>query len=263
MDVKPFSIHMSQSGIIKLTESLEQALRHFRTKERPRYLWADAVCIDQDNVQERSQQVAIMAQIFKASIRVLAWLGRSHDPAMDNGVAKVTEAFYRLSCDPSNKDGFLYAARISEKLALDFGENSDGIKCITREPLRYIFVALGAIWSWLQRPWFGRLWVVQEFFSARELVFCTENFTLSKKALSAAVTAYQHNWWPPVRDVWDPYDYSLRLTFVEEMKLNNIAEDLVEKGVSEQSAADTILEKLVSYSWRKCAAPRDRTGRVP
>ncbi|KAF2817455.1 uncharacterized protein BDZ99DRAFT_373324, partial [Mytilinidion resinicola] len=39
------------------------------------YLWADAVCIDQDNLEERESQVAQMREIFTRAKAVWAWLG--------------------------------------------------------------------------------------------------------------------------------------------------------------------------------------------
>jgi hypothetical protein len=39
------------------------------------YLWVDALCIDQENVTERSHQVNLMGTIYKAAARVVVWLG--------------------------------------------------------------------------------------------------------------------------------------------------------------------------------------------
>ncbi|KAF2502958.1 hypothetical protein BU16DRAFT_434007, partial [Lophium mytilinum] len=40
-------------------------------------LWVDAVCIDQDNLEERESQVAQMREIFTKAKAVWAWLGPS------------------------------------------------------------------------------------------------------------------------------------------------------------------------------------------
>lgn len=37
--------------------------------------WIDALCVDQDNVSERSHQVNVMGQIYTAACQVLIWLG--------------------------------------------------------------------------------------------------------------------------------------------------------------------------------------------
>lgn len=41
-----------------------------------KYLWIDAICIDQDNLVERSQQVSAMGQVYDSVTLVIVWLGR-------------------------------------------------------------------------------------------------------------------------------------------------------------------------------------------
>jgi hypothetical protein len=62
---------------IKVRANLYSALRHLRTKE-PRVLWADAICIDQGNFQERTYQVGLMDYIYTRASCVLVWLGEFH-----------------------------------------------------------------------------------------------------------------------------------------------------------------------------------------
>lgn len=62
-----------------ITETLAEALRAFRKKDKPRILWADAICIDQDNATEKGSQVEMMFKIFAMADRVLVWLGPSED----------------------------------------------------------------------------------------------------------------------------------------------------------------------------------------
>ena len=42
-------------GVLKISGNLASALRSFRQKKHPRFLWADAVYIDQASFKERSQ----------------------------------------------------------------------------------------------------------------------------------------------------------------------------------------------------------------
>jgi len=39
-------------------------------------LWIDAICINQESIAERSQQVPIMGDIYKTAQRVFIWLGK-------------------------------------------------------------------------------------------------------------------------------------------------------------------------------------------
>jgi len=44
-----------------------------------RWIWADAICIDQDIVKEKNQQVRRMRDIYCRASRVIFWLGHSED----------------------------------------------------------------------------------------------------------------------------------------------------------------------------------------
>jgi hypothetical protein len=64
---------------VPVTPALTGALRHFRAKHtesgEPLVLWTDAVCINLRDATERSQQVTIMRNVYKAATLVLVWLG--------------------------------------------------------------------------------------------------------------------------------------------------------------------------------------------
>lgn len=49
---------------IKVSASLTSALRHVRSTEQPRVMWADAISINQNSIQERNEQVALMKDIY-------------------------------------------------------------------------------------------------------------------------------------------------------------------------------------------------------
>src|ERR1700760_1920591 len=42
---------------------------------RQRYIWIDAICIDQSNLLERERQVALMSELYQRAESVIAWLG--------------------------------------------------------------------------------------------------------------------------------------------------------------------------------------------
>ncbi|KAI0419301.1 heterokaryon incompatibility protein-domain-containing protein [Xylaria grammica] len=62
-----------------VTQSLESALRHLRRRKDDRVLWIDAICINQEDVDERAHQVNLMRHIYQNAHRVVAWLGESSD----------------------------------------------------------------------------------------------------------------------------------------------------------------------------------------
>lgn len=74
----------SRHDILPITTNCANALRRLRfTKisNLSRDLWVDAICINQESVQERSHQVGIMQYIYATALRVLVYLGEdSGDP---------------------------------------------------------------------------------------------------------------------------------------------------------------------------------------
>ena len=60
---------------IRITPSLYAVLFQIRSSSKPLVLWIDAICINQDDIEEKNQQVPQMAKIFGNATRVLVWLG--------------------------------------------------------------------------------------------------------------------------------------------------------------------------------------------
>lgn len=60
---------------INIGVNLASALRRIRKKEASRIIWVDALCINQNALAERSQQVSKMGAIYKNALQVIVWLG--------------------------------------------------------------------------------------------------------------------------------------------------------------------------------------------
>ena len=63
------------NSAIKITQSLFDALIHLRHPKATRKLWADAVCIDQSNNDEKIEQIPHMKDIYQHANQVVIWLG--------------------------------------------------------------------------------------------------------------------------------------------------------------------------------------------
>ncbi|KAH7083785.1 heterokaryon incompatibility protein-domain-containing protein [Paraphoma chrysanthemicola] len=122
------------TGKIPIAANLSQALLHIRSSDRTRVLWVDAVCIDQNNVQERSHQVSIMGSIYSHARQVLVWLGP----------------------DPRNVGTSTF----------------DALKTLVHPP--FLTVPDEQVLPYMEQieksEWFTRLWVVQEFFMSKRAI---------------------------------------------------------------------------------------------
>ena len=76
--ILPEVLH-TQSGTLKITKNLALALHALRLKDRARCLWVDSVCINQEDMLDKSRQVAMMGAIYKSATQVVCWLGEADE----------------------------------------------------------------------------------------------------------------------------------------------------------------------------------------
>jgi len=62
------------SGIFYVQDNLNAALRQLRDPKVDVIIWADAICIDQSDSQEKSGQIARMDEIYTRASNVCDWL---------------------------------------------------------------------------------------------------------------------------------------------------------------------------------------------
>lgn len=75
-DSKPrWPLELSNGSVIHVNDSIHTALPYLVAQCNSGYLWIDQVCIDQRNLSERSEQVAIMGEIYARAENCLVWLG--------------------------------------------------------------------------------------------------------------------------------------------------------------------------------------------
>ncbi|KAK4184540.1 heterokaryon incompatibility protein-domain-containing protein [Podospora australis] len=150
-----------------LRDALRMLLTFLEGLPRCRFIWIDAICIDQSNMHERTSQVQMMARIYESAHSIVGWLG----PA-DHTTANATRAIERLSSVfplPRTADDVRQLrSRLSLLKEADFFnpqsyETKLGIQHVTGEEwLSFL--------SLLYRPYFERAWIVQEITLARNIV---------------------------------------------------------------------------------------------
>ena len=137
---------------LDITTNLADALRHLRSEEKSRVLFADAICIDQSNLGERGHQVAQMAEIFGAAECVIVWLGLD-----DEGSAALAIEKMRNYVTYVDQKWQAYATLEGTMDLCDFDCSA----------LSQTIAAISDVFS---RPWFDRVWVLQEAAVARQAV---------------------------------------------------------------------------------------------
>ena len=131
-----------------ITKSLHTALKHLRLQDRERMLWADAICINQGDVDERSSQVTIMKEIYSRAQCVLIWLGEETE--RDQGALRELNHLYEiLSGLPEGAGRAISHSYGGDEWVSLLKRVAEGCR---KEPVGYL----------LELPWFQRAWVIQE-----------------------------------------------------------------------------------------------------
>jgi hypothetical protein len=147
-----------------ITRNLEQFFRETHVSENEQTFWIDAVCINQNNLAERSSQVQIMKEIYSAAIFVLVWLGlkdENSERAFDLIYECYTVAQTALAVPDINQQRTNISAWISSQTSPLF------------ETCSWLAVA-----DLLNRPWWSRAWIVQEIVMAKNALFKCGDFVL-------------------------------------------------------------------------------------
>ncbi|KAF1825743.1 HET-domain-containing protein, partial [Dissoconium aciculare CBS 342.82] len=79
---EPFSetIYIGRNSLqFSVSPHVAAALRHLRDPCRAVHVWIDAICINQGDLLEKSQQLSIMASIYNQAEQVVIWLGGNGD----------------------------------------------------------------------------------------------------------------------------------------------------------------------------------------
>jgi ankyrin repeat protein len=144
-----------------ITDNLYSALQCLRLHDRDRYLWIDAICIDQVNKEEQGSQVQQMGKIFSSAEGVLFWLGKA--------TLEITSLM-----DTLNQHIRTGADCQLGQLTLD-DDHRD--KC--RTGLRQL----------LRRQWFTRVWILQEVANARKATVCSGTWSIPAEVFVCAPSA--------------------------------------------------------------------------
>jgi hypothetical protein len=149
-------------GVVDITESLASALRQFRRVSDERVLWADALCINQEDVDEKGQQVSIMGDIYKSATRCLAWLGPAtgRTAAAVESLNAIASKAAQMGVRPDASEDSTYFNRPTVATALNGSRSKADLDRDTKLVWAVIYDAqLDEIFD---RPWFYRLWIIQE-----------------------------------------------------------------------------------------------------
>ncbi|KAH6644159.1 heterokaryon incompatibility protein-domain-containing protein, partial [Boeremia exigua] len=154
---KPCNIKVN-GQVMHITKNLSEVLEHLRLEHEDRFLWIDALCINQDDYKERGHQVRQMASIYERARQVIFWLGTA--------TVETNRAFHLMQlfgnemlnhpCNnwqPSDERWQFLWSNVLLQVQKD--------TWVDEVIYRADFMTL------LFRDWFERIWIIQEVVKAR------------------------------------------------------------------------------------------------
>ena len=139
---------------IQIRANLACALQHLRYHDRPRTLWVDALCINQDDVDERNAQVKRIGAIYSLAQRVVVWLG----PEAEDSDLAISSLVY-------------FGAQVEYFTDENLGDSPGATEPQWWRPayqLPYDQQTWSSLIALFRRPWFSRVWVLQEALLANQ-----------------------------------------------------------------------------------------------
>jgi hypothetical protein len=145
-------INNADTGFM-IRANLRDVFIQLRRIDQPRTVWIDAICINQNDLEERSQQVRIMRDIFFSATRVVVCLGRA------------------------------------SKEILKAVDNADEMNIATtiRALPEYVEVALQQM---SHMTYWSRVWIVQEIVLARDVIILIDKSVLQWQHFQCAIETY-------------------------------------------------------------------------
>ena len=155
---------------IMTTANCAAALRRMRQIKIGFDVWIDAICINQSNDEEKSLQLPLMRLVYGKALWVALWIGESSRALDEETSRPVTDLGMEFI---HNFAAELKGGRGSSKSPRDgtlYQEVVGGREAYRRRGIGAFSPSVRGLWEILHRPWWNRLWVLQEVSLARSAV---------------------------------------------------------------------------------------------
>jgi hypothetical protein len=133
----------------RIRVNLWNLLYHLRQRGEARFLWVDALCIDQENLEERNFHVFRMSKVYENADKTIVWLGL---PSEDRRQARVLEFFHEMAAFARKQSTEMGIRMFREKYL------NDGL---AQRWANILELCRGTYWT--------RTWIIQEFVQASQI----------------------------------------------------------------------------------------------
>lgn len=221
-------------------ENLDAALRSLRHTRKDRVIWVDALCINQQDLDERRQQVQQIRVIYEQAQQVIIWLGEPGDGGRA-GIKRLNFwSSWTIHAWKRNRElGHPIRREFSSSIGWQTTSN------LMREQ------EYGEMSEILDRPWWRRVWIVQEAVLAKKAVLRCGTDEVSWERIRKRTQ--QLNPFELIKDIDapSPFSYSFpdtELSIIDELRSSWQA----------GTFALTLYQLLYETRRFDCTDPRDR-----
>jgi len=190
-------------GSVSITTNLAHALRDVfgqwssgchTAPEDTQWLWADAICINQQDTNEKNHQVPLMGAIYSSAVRTFAWLGVENEQT-SLGLLGIETVWHHIT----ELSHFDWISTVAQRYGSDLQhwvENKltpedlhlDWQRLYTCLPEQLASVdVFDAIAELTEVPYWKRLWIVQELVLSPHAVFISGTKTTTWEKLRIVV----------------------------------------------------------------------------
>ncbi|KAI1338503.1 heterokaryon incompatibility protein-domain-containing protein [Xylariaceae sp. FL0016] len=219
----PKQILVNGLAHVSITRNLYDFLRSLRDSTNGRKLWVDALCINQDNHDEKKQQIALMRRIYQQTQHAFAYIplplvpDAAHLVALGQSVLEAAERCRTARAEHGAQDS-LESTRLNigeksvqesldvvkrhlEGLSIE-GHQDDASTAAPKEQGMFledfgIPPPDSPVWNawrkFLSSAYFSRIWILQEFALAPDLYFWLGKIAISAQSMTdvfAAISQY-------------------------------------------------------------------------
>ncbi|RSM11390.1 hypothetical protein CEP52_003054 [Fusarium oligoseptatum] len=140
----------------EVKDNLFSALRHIRRTDQDVLLWADAICINQEDKKERGHQVKQMGRVYSIAEEVLIWLGPGNEGTLElmQSVSWIDANAKKAQTRANGQDWTdLCRHLMTERLGSPKSQRHSKQRSVLAELLK--------------NGWFKRVWILQEVAMAK------------------------------------------------------------------------------------------------
>jgi hypothetical protein len=232
---KKMPIRCNGKGL-EIGANLHAALHERRRRRCATVLWADQICINQDDIEEKTRQVRLMSTIYARANRVIIWLGEQ-EPGDIDGLNLMQDLYEKCDGEQYDAGAGIY----------DFHGFDCEPRGVPNPPFNPTWLSLFRI---LGNSWFRRVWVIQELLNAQKSVMWKGSLELSTQVvLWVAMIIGRH------KNLYENYDITMGSPQVSALMARDIAASYFE---FRKRGPLPIYDTLSRHLGMSATDPRDR-----